>query len=277
MRKFKLQNALGESFDLMRRDAYFQSPEGLGVEYSNRYARVGTNFIPTQNEIAQGSISGEMWFKGYAQYTEFRKHIAKQPLKLLYTINDTTYTIDCRIGSLEKAEISNRTGLLQCAIDFDCTSLWYIRRKPEWTAAVDVVGGKVYSYQYDYTYREALANQIRETNYSDMESPAIITIYGPVVDPEWRILVNGKAVSSGALTATISSGHKLVINSVDDQLEIAEYDADGTYLRDLYQTVDFDKTNFMYLPSGNCVMTFQSGDGSNVSASLELLELYETV
>ena len=277
VRRFELQNSRGESFNLMRKDAFFSSPDGIGVKYRNTFSRVGTSYIPTKKEITQPEIEGVMIFGSYSCYTEFKNHISKQPLKLLYTVDDTTYTIDCLVGELSKSEIGYKTGRLESDLVLECTSQWYVKRDPEWTAKIDQVGGKIYDFTYDYTYQEALMNQIRTENYSNMESPAIITIYGPVVEPDWRVLVNGKVIQSGECSATIASGHKLVINSVDDQLEIAEYTTDGEYYRDIYQYINFGKSNFIYLPPGECVVTFTSSDGANVYASVELMEYYETV
>ena len=277
VRRFELQNSRGESFNLMRKDAFFSSPDGIGVKYRNTFSRVGTSYIPTKKEITQPEIEGVMIFKGYSQYTEFKNHISKQPLKLLYTVNGTTYTIDCLVGEISKSEINNKSNRLESALVLECTSQWYVKRDPIFTAKIDQVGGKVYDYTYDYTYQESLMNQIRATNYSNLESPAIITLYGPIVDPVWRVLVNGKVFQSGECNVTIATGHKLVINSVDDQLEIAEYTEDGEYYRDIYQYINFGKSNFIYLPPGECVVTFTSSDDANVYASVELMEYYETV
>ena len=56
-----------------------------------------------------------------------------------------------------------------------------------------------------------------------------------------------------------------------------EYNEDGEYYRDVYQYIDFSKSNFIYLPPGDCVITFTSSDDANVYASVELMEYYETV
>ena len=47
MRKFSVVNAKGMTFDMMRTDAFFSDPSGLGTKVKNSYTIVGTSFINT--------------------------------------------------------------------------------------------------------------------------------------------------------------------------------------------------------------------------------------
>lgn len=72
MRKFELLNSIGAVFDLMRQDAFFHAPNGLGKSRETTSSRVGDCTLITENKISLSvPITGEMIFKDYAQYTEF--------------------------------------------------------------------------------------------------------------------------------------------------------------------------------------------------------------
>ena len=74
MRQFKLINSTGAEFNLMRLDAFFNSPDGLGFSMDNSYANIGTVYEITEEKASQKAVTGEMIFKGYKQYKEFIKY-----------------------------------------------------------------------------------------------------------------------------------------------------------------------------------------------------------
>ena len=277
MRKFTAMNALGESFDLMRKDAFFYLPKGLGVEYSNAYMRAGAAYISTKRDVAQGEISGKMIFTDYSAYTEFARFASRQPIKLLYNPNGVTYTIDTLIGELSKAEIGYKTDRLESDLVLECLTLWYRLRKPEWSSSSEAQGGKVYDFTYNYQYSGTLRNQIRLRNDSLIDSPLRLTIFGVAYSPSWRVLVNGQSVAEGSVEATIQEGNKMVLNSADNDLEIAEFTTSDVYVRNLYQNTDFSKSTFIYIPPGESLLTLTASDGGDLLASAEVMELYETV
>ena len=65
MRKFKLINAEGQEFDLMRKDAFFFSPSGLGYEMQFDTTPAGYDFIELDSEMLQKTVSGSVVFAGY--------------------------------------------------------------------------------------------------------------------------------------------------------------------------------------------------------------------
>jgi len=277
MRKFTAVNAVGESFDLMRKDAFFYAPKGLGVEYANTYMLAGSAYIATKRDVAQGSISGRMIFSSYSAYTEFARFASKQPIQFKYKPSETTYTIDALIGELSKEEISYRSNRLECDLVLDCLSLWYITKPGVWSSAPEATGGKVYDFGYTYTYSGGVSNQIRLQNNSLLDSPLRLSIFGTAYNPTWRVLVNGNTVASGSVTATIQNGNKMVLNSVDSDLEIAEYTTADAFVRNLYQDTDFSESTFVYVPPGSSLLVLTSSDSGDLLACAEVIELYEAV
>lgn len=62
MREFKLYNAQGQEFDLMRKDAFLYLPSGLGITMAYTSEAVGYDFIETSEEMAQKNC---FWFNEF--------------------------------------------------------------------------------------------------------------------------------------------------------------------------------------------------------------------
>lgn len=147
MREFKLINATGAAFDLMRTDAFFHAPEGLGVANDLSISRVGDSYLVTDSRDAQPKPSGEMVFKGYAQYDEFLAFCRVGGLVLGYKPLDTWLYLDCW-ADISKGEISRDNNRLVCGVSFTGVSNWYAKAV-EYKANVDTGVGKVYGYHED--------------------------------------------------------------------------------------------------------------------------------
>ena len=92
VRKFKLVNANGAEWDLMRKDGFLYEPEGLGIARDNEYMRIGSTYELVQRLSAQKSVNFTMVFKSYAVYQEFSNFIVYGPLKLAYMpLNEWAY------------------------------------------------------------------------------------------------------------------------------------------------------------------------------------------
>lgn len=277
IRKFKLINAQGAEWDLMRADGFFYSPEGLGVSQENEYMRIGSTYELIQKLSAQKQVAGTMVFSSYERYREFSRFIVSAPLKLAYMPVDEWAYLDGNITSLEKGEFNPQTRRLECGAVFTATSLWYIPRAAQKTAD-DVPNAKKYDYSYDYQYADELNGYIRITNDAAEDSPAIITIMGPITDPAWYVSVNNDIIASGSVTADIPAGNKLVINSKDGQLEVGEYvAATNEFVRNRYQDTDFSRETFVLFPPGNSVLFISGVNQGSINAWVEVEEIHETI
>lgn len=277
VRKFKLQNAIGNTLDLMDRDAFFYVPDGLGFRMDSQYMQIGNAYKLIETESAQKTPSGVMIFSSYAKYQTFAKFISYTPLKLMYCPISEWYYLDCIVSSLSKAEFDHTTHRLHCNIDFTATSKWYVPRIAYRTTE-EVVDAKKYTYSYNYTYADAINGIIDITNNSTEESPLIITILGDITDPTWTLIVNNVTVQSGAVSGNIPAGNKLVINAKDNELEIGEYVV-GTnaFVGNRYQDSDFSKDNFIYAPVGQSTLRISGNVVQTIDAFVEIEEIYETI
>lgn len=276
MRKFKLINADGQTFDLMRKDAFLHAPDGLGFEMNQEFAKVGNAYLLLETDAAQKAPNGEMVFNGYTEYFEFTNFISKLPLKLCYKPLNEWFYLDCSIASFNKSEIDKTSKKLICAIDFVALSKWYIPRIAARTSAV-ISNSKKYPYKYNYTYSESINGIINIVNNGSDESPCIINIFGNIVNPTWSLVKNNKIISSGALSATIDTGNKLIINSKDNELEIGEYTRENVFVRNRYQDTDLEKENFILIPNGQSTMLISGSTSSEIEAYIEVIEVYETI
>lgn len=275
MRKFKLMNSRGEAFDLMRRDAFFSTPDGLGFDETIEFAQMGDQYVDTYHYATQMVITGEMRFAGYEQYKEFTSFITDD-LVLMYAPLDTWYEADCILQSITKGELDNITGYLVCTVSFCRKSLWhsnriFIKSNP---SAGD---GKVYPYTYPYTYAEATAGDMTINNIGTIQSSCVIHIFGPVSNPRWALIQNGEIVADGAVTVDIPEGRKIVIDSDPASLEIAEYTTNNVYVRDLYQYSNFSTARFIMIPPGSSILRVLNAGIAEVDAFVEVRQSAKTV
>ena len=112
-----------------------------------------------------------------------------------------------------------------------------------------------------------------------MESaPATLSIMGPITNPAWYVSVNNDVVASGAVTAEIPNGDKLVVNSKDGYLEVAEYTVSSNeFVRNLYQFTDFDRETFVLFPPGNSTLFVSAESETKIEAWVQIEEIHETI
>jgi hypothetical protein len=100
---------------------------------------------------------------------------------------------------------------------------------------------------------------------------------GPVVNPSWYVSVNNEVVASGSVTATVPDGDKIVINSKDGYLEIAEYTLENVLVRNLYQFTDFSRETFVLFPPGNSVLFISGSSEDPIEAWVQIEEVHDTI
>ena len=103
MRRFKLINASGREFDLMRKDAFLHDPQGLGFDVETEAQRVGHTFVELRSEEAQPMPGGEMVFAGYEQFDEFRTFVTVGGLVLAYMPLQRWRYLDVTVSQIGKS------------------------------------------------------------------------------------------------------------------------------------------------------------------------------
>lgn len=276
MRKFKLINAEGQEFDLMRKDAFFFSPSGLGYEMQFDTTPAGYDFIELDSEMLQKTVSGSMVFAGYEQYEEFALFISKELLQLAYQPFEEWRYINCKIARLTKGEKESGSHRLISDVDFLCLSTWYESLKVVNTE-VDPGIGKTYSYHYPYSYTDQAVKNIRVDITGSIPSYCRLNIIGPCLNPSWALTQGKEVLIRGKVFAEIIEGHKLVVDSSPARLEIAEYTKEGSFVQNLYQKSDFSTSRFVILPVGKSTLNFSHDRNEIIEAYLEVEQLARTV
>lgn len=266
MRQFKLINARGAEWDMMRRDAWLHDPSGLGFANDAQVMPLGGTFALLRVEAAAPAPAGEMIFAGYQQETDFRRFVGEGVCTLAYKPLDTWQYLDV-IVSMDKSEIQPDTGLLVCTINFAATSHWYERA----TATNASPSGKRhgYPYTYPYRYKDGATGEIALQNGALPSYPKI-TILGPATNPSWTLYQSSQKLQSGKLLYTIPAGNRIVIDCRPPSMGILEYNDSGEMVADRYGDSDFSTARFLELPPGDSkIFLAQEGSG-DVSGWVEV-------
>lgn len=267
MRQFKLTNANGQTFDLMRKDAFFHAPTGLGWGVDASAVEVGDTYVVTGRKPQRPAPAGEMVFEGYDQYDEFMAFVQVGGLILAYKPRTTWQYLDVDL-SIERGEIDAQSRRLVCTVNFTASSQWYEQIKA-YQAQQEPGGGKIYSYTYPYTYKSVAEGAVEITN-GRLSSYPKLTIFGPVEDPSWALYQYGKRISSGTVNVSIKQRNKLVVDMHPATMQIAEYTENGDFVGDRYQNSDFSTERIFELPPGDCRIVFTQAGIGTVKAFVEV-------
>lgn len=258
MRNFMLINADGDQYRLMTKQRFLYNPAGLGYEIDDTFARLGNRYVAVDTGYAQGKVTGNIYFtlpKAYQKYYDFVRFAQKTPLILAYTPDIGTFYRECKISRIDKTEL-NESGALDVSVEIIALGLWY--RNVTAINNGEQTNGKIYTYSYPYTYGES-AGVLRMQSDSYEDSPAKLTIYGPVTNPSWRHYVNGVEVASGKINGTVADGLKLVIDATKTPYTINTQDSYGNIVTDFYGLSDFNTERFIILQHGSNTMTVEGG------------------
>lgn len=277
MRKFKLINAEGSSFDLNGQAAFFHSVEGFGYKDNTQYEQIGTEFYALDEIFSQGELRGKMLFAGkepYAKYREFTRFVRATPLTLVYEMDDV-YKVPVRLAEISKAELQKGEKYLNCDVSFLAAGLFY-KTVQKYSETISI-GGKVYPYQYTYSYADTSQNTIMIESDSYEDSPCKITIFGPVTNPVWKHYVNNELYEIGSYDGVIPDDHKLVIDSTSVPYSITERGVSDEVVADRYQYCDFTTERFFHLQHGTNRISVTHDGLNNVNVLVEGKISYETV
>ena len=253
-------------------------PDDLGYKKSNKIIKAGNVFKSYQESISQPTPTGTIRFKNpdaYQKYYEFMRFATVEPLILEYTPGDSkdTFKMDCYISKIEKSEISGSG--LHCEVKFGALSFWY--KTYVMQVGIDVDNGKIYDYTYPFRYSDTAAGTVALDVDSSMESPTIISIFGPVENPVWNHYVNNILVDSGLCNVEVVQGHVLVIDCASVPFQITEQDMLGNVIYDRYPLSDMSTERFIFLHNGHNRLSVAHDGAMIPRLKVEARVLYETV
>lgn len=271
MRRFKLKNALGQEFDLMRKDAFFHSPDGLGYSADITSSDLGDYYIAVDEKLSQKTVTGEMIFSTYEMYDIFIEFCMHSPLILFKNSGEQSSEWEqatCTLSKLSLSEIGAKSRRLICPIDFLLESPWK-REQTYQTTNSGSIKANGYPHGYPRTYVSAQNSAVKVNNPGNKEAPIKITILGKCTYPHYSLRQNGIEVAQGTIKADIESGYRLIIDSNPETAEISIYSITGE-CTDAYQMSDFSTERFIYAPPGTSILQFSQTGGDNVTAIVEV-------
>lgn len=277
IRKFRIINSEGAAYDLNRRQSFFHKVGGFGFKDDTDFQKIGTDFYPLDEAFAQGEITGSIFFYGnacYERYRDFTNFVRLSPLTLEYT-TDVTYRVSVRLVSIDKTEKMDGGIGLDCEVIFKATGLFY-KSVTKYSETI-YVGGKIYPYEYTYSYADVSNNTLMINSDSFAESPCRITIYGPCINPVWKHYVNNELYETGAYLGSLTGDHKLVIDTTKVPYSITERGVSGEIVADRYQMCDFTTERFFLLKHGVNRISVTHDGLNSVEMMVEAKISYETV
>lgn len=271
MRRFKLINSLGAEFNLMRKDAYFASPDGLGLSREQSYEQCGDFLFRTDNKYKPREITAEMVFKGYAEYDEFASFIEHEPLVLCYSPfgNDIWHYRDCTCTCLSKNEIQKNSTRLISNINLLPLTTWYDKIRVYKNEPALNTNTFKFPVTFPATFSDADEGTVTVRNPRPREAPCKITFFGPITNPSWSLSQNGEVISKGAVTITASEGERVVIDANPGTMEVSLYSASNTRT-DINQFLNFEHETFIYAPAGTSLISVEHEGAAEINVMVEV-------
>lgn len=276
-RQFRLINKVGKQYDLCDLSHAFYACDGLGFSKTINSVQAGSYFAAVEAKLNQQVIKGEMRFRSYEQYTDFKEFISAGGLTIAYQPKGFTtwYYRDVEVERLDKGEIDRTSRRLICPIDFLCFSQWY--EKSNATRTVDLTGeNTVFPLVFPFVFSDAEKNELLVVNERVMPAPCRIVIYGPCVNPSWALRQGGRTVATGAVAVSLQSGEKLVVDANIDNMKIVKVTSSGSVVN-VYQNSDFSTSRFIYAPSGESRLKFSHSTSDALNVTVEVRQVSDTV
>ena len=229
MRNFKLLKGTPLSYtatyNLMAFDHFLNVPSGLGFDMEYTALRSGEVFVETSGHQAQKTISGELVFRSYEDYSDFINFIGdNSQLTLCYKPHAEWWNIAVKVANISKGE-KDTNGRLICAITFIAFSTWYKYSSYAAAAIIPVVN-------------------------SGVPSPFRLRVTGAASSFSWDVTQDGRVIARGIWRGTLAANQYLEINTDPREMGINIYTNEGVFVSNEYQHCDFSTERFFYVPSG---------------------------
>lgn len=276
IRRFRLSNSEGASWDLNNFASFFHAIGGFGYQEGTQFEQIGANFLPLEELFAQGELTGSILFGGrdaYKNYRLFTRFVRAVPLTLTYQL-DEIYRVPVRLSQIEKSELNGGSALV-CEVTFLATGFFY--KSVTKRSSTLYVGGKIYPYTYPYAYAIVSPNTLVIDSDSYTDSPCKISIFGPCLNPIWKHYVNNELYATGRYEGSLLADHKLVIDDTEIPYSITERGAADDIVADRYQLCDFTTERFFHLQHGSNRISVIHDGLNDIKMTVEAKISYATV
>lgn len=283
VRGFRLLNEKGQSYSLMdiQNNCLLTEPNGLGYSYSTEYEQLGNIFVENLRKFEQGQITGIVNFLKYDNFKELVDFIERaENLKLAYKIpfknGEREYLKDINIQSLTKTQIQTN-GVMSETITFDCLSLWY----EENTIIYDMQQQEdaiIWDFAWDSKFTSYDTRSLEYINRGHVEAPVLITLQGPIINPEIQLYVEGELYQEVPLSVEIGEYEKLLYGTKENDFYINKQKTDGT-LESLFNldVINFENDNVVRLPKNKSCELRLKAENEILNAQVTILAYYKAV
>ena len=283
VRGFRLLNEKGQSYSLMdiQNNCLLTEPNGLGYSYSTEYEQLGNIFVENLRKFEQGQITGIVNFLKYDNFKELVDFIERaENLKLAYKIpfknGEKEYLKDINIQSLTKTQIQTN-GVMSETITFDCLSLWY----EENTIIHDIQQQEdaiIWDFAWDSKFTGYDTRSLEYINRGHVEAPVLITLDGPVINPNIQLYVEGELYQEVPLSVEIGEYEKLLYGTKENEFYINKQKTDGT-LESLFNldVINFENDNVVRLPKNKSCELRLKAENEILNAQVTILAYYKAV
>lgn len=223
-RKFWLENAQKDIFDLTSENSFLNDPKGLGFTKTYATVRLGDSERVTSQMFNLLEHDGEILFMGgdnarrYELYFQFMKFLSRPPIQIYYQPPNTLtpYVRSMNFIQLDKGE-TDLSGILRCHFKIKFLSFWQNSATRNLIVEPDTDSGKHYPLTRPLLYGGAVFNNIQVFNDGTLDAGMIIEINGECKDPQINFFQDGMQYGGVKLNGEFDH---VLINSNDENEDL---------------------------------------------------------
>lgn len=279
VRKFAIQNSIGERLSLNEHTHLLTTPQGLGYTQANTNASLGLGFYKNiHKEYPARNIVGSIIFseKPYEEYAKFIDWVNKgYDLMLVYNPNGTEYYAEFDVEYIQKGEINN-VGVLDVPVSFYAKTPWY-KILPQVINVDPTSGGS--SSRFDLTFDFRFSNDDTAGNtvinsLGHLPAALDISVTGVMTDPKITLTDSAGLLIGKMELADVTIQNGSVLRYSSKYLDTGVW-IDGV---DQLPNLDLSNENFFRVPmSKACTLSITSTGATNLSATINVYQYYRSV
>lgn len=253
MRKFYLQNSIGERIDLNDTNKYIMtSPSGLGLQFMVNQFDISNGFYKrTKIDTPAVQIMGDITFTSMTPYKDYRELVnwlnAGYDLSVVYCpYGADEYYCDVNVESIGKTEI-NSGHSMTCTMVLIGRTPWYKPIATVINIAPDSAEKSTWDWEWDVVWaNDHTSGETEVKSGGHLPSAITVSLDGALYNPKILLLKNGSTVAQMVLDdTTIAAGSVLSYSSL--------YTNAGVWVDGVSQLpkLDLANENFFRIPLGD--------------------------
>lgn len=279
IRTFTLINEYGQTYALNDvRTGFLMNPSGLGYAINRNYTLFGSEWIKSDDQIEQTTITGTIVFGSdnpYQRAHEFVEFVmTSSDLTLSYQTDAGTYYKDVDINRYSKTEIG-AANTLQCEVELTPKTLWYLPNNQIIKLETVAGTGLRFTFKLPNRWMNYTNGTATVVNDGHVPAPFKATIEGAISNPSIVLLQNGEEVARLDVTAEIDEGETLEYSSKDGNVYLYVDDGNGNRT-DLATSLDITNDNIFKIPIGTYQLKLEA-DSQITSATFVIYKQYIAV